>query len=138
MSRPRLWLALAAALTLGASCDTEAPSSPGAPSTRDVVLAPGESFFLQDLAVKFDGVSADSRCPLGVTCIWEGDAVVELVATDPPSPGQALELHTAGQFPREATHGRYLIRLVALSPQPREGQPVAAQDYRATLRVTPQ
>ena len=103
-----------------------------------MVLAPGESVFLQDLAVKFDGVSADSRCPVDVTCIWEGDAVVEVTASDPPSAGQALELHTAGQFPREATHGRYLIRLVALTPQPREGQPVAAQDYRATLHVTPQ
>ena len=103
-----------------------------------MALAPGESVFLQDLAVKFEGVSADSRCPVGVTCIWEGDAVVELTASDPPSGGEALELHTAGPFPREATHGRYLIRLVALTPQPREGQPVSAPDYRATLRVSAQ
>jgi hypothetical protein len=126
--------ALAAALLGGAACQDKGPSSPD--PAGEVVLAPGESARFQGLALTFDGVSGDSRCPIGVTCIWEGDAVVELTASAPPAAGQVLELHTAGQFPREGTHGGFRIALVSLTPHPRENQPVRPSQYRATLRVT--
>jgi hypothetical protein len=138
MRDPRGWLALAAVLTGGASCRSDTPSSPDTPSAREVVLAPGETAQVQGLALKFEGVSADSRCPLGVTCVWEGDAVVIVTARQPPAAGNALELHTSGRFPQEGAHGRYRIELVSLVPQPREDEAVAPGQYRATLRVSTQ
>jgi hypothetical protein len=104
-------------------------------ATREVVLSPGESRRVDGLTVKFEGVSADSRCPIGVQCFWEGDAVVRISVSEPSREGAALELHTAGRFPREGTYGRYRVRLVSLVPQPREGEPVAADRYRATLQI---
>jgi hypothetical protein len=101
-----------------------------------VVLAPGETAPVQGLVLRFEGVSADSRCPLGVTCVWEGDAVVIVTASQPPAAGNAVELHTSGRFPQEGAHGRYRIELVSLVPQPREGETVPPRQYRATLRVS--
>jgi hypothetical protein len=136
MRDARAWLAVGALLSAGASCHSQAPSSPETPSASEVVLSPGETAQVQGLAVKFDGVSADSRCPLGVTCVWEGDAVVIVTASQPPAAGSAVELHTSGRFPQEGAHGRYRIELVSLAPQPREGEAVPPAQYRATLRIS--
>ena len=137
------------AVSLGTSCRSngERPDGPAVPSapapqsgpvSREVVLAPGESSRVDGLNVKFEGVSADSRCPIGVQCFWEGDAVVVVSVSEPSRAGSNLELHTSGKFPREGRYGRYRVRLVSLVPQPREGEGVPAGEYRATLQVSAQ
>jgi hypothetical protein len=142
MRRARAGLTLLLALTGGMACRSngERPDVPSGPqmtpvATREVELAPGQSTRVNGLTLKFEGVSADSRCPIGVQCFWEGDAVVVVSVSEPSRKGAALELHTAGRFPREGTYGRYRVRLVSLVPQPRAGEPVAADRYRATLQV---
>ena len=141
MRRAGLAAAFLASLAASSACRSngerpDVPSAPqNAPLSREVELAPGESAQVEGLSVKFEGVSADSRCPVGVQCFWEGDAVVVVTLNAPARAGAALELHTAGRFPREATFGHYRVKLVSLVPQPREGEPVPAGDYRATLLV---
>jgi hypothetical protein len=125
-------LALAACRTAG---ESDTPSAPGVPVSREVRLAPGESAQVDALRITFEGVSADSRCPSDVQCFWEGDAVVVVKASEPSREAAALELHTAGRFPREGTYGRYRVRLVSLTPQPREGEAVPPGDYRAGLLI---
>jgi hypothetical protein len=138
MKAPVLAVLLLAALGACRSTgETETPATPS-PVSREVQLAPGESARVDGLTIAFEGVSADSRCPTDVTCIWEGDAVVVVRASEPSRDASALELHTAGRFPREATYGRYTVRLTALTPQPRESAPVPAEQYRATLQVVTQ
>jgi hypothetical protein len=134
-----LAIVLAAVTLLGCRTAGEGdtpPSTPATPTSREVRLAPGESARVDDLTLTFEGVSADSRCPIGVQCFWEGDAVVTVKASQPSREPAALELHTAGRFPREGTYGRYRVRLESLTPQPREGEAVPAGDYRAVLVVT--
>jgi hypothetical protein len=131
-------LALVLALAGAAACRSngERPDGPSTPaSPQEVQVALGQSQRVGALTVRFDEVSADSRCPLGVQCVWEGDAVVLLTVTATARSG-ALELHTAGRFPREGTYEGYRVRLVSLEPQPRAGEPVRVDQYRATLMVT--
>ena len=144
----RLFLAAAALLAAtssGAACRSngERPDGPAVPSapapqataaSREVVLAPGESARVEGLTLRFEGVSSDSRCPIGVQCFWEGDATVTVTASEPSREASNLELHTSGRYPREAAYGRYRVRLVSLVPQPPEGG-VPAEQYRATLLV---
>ena len=135
------------ALAIGSGCRSNGerpdgpvvPSAPApqtAPVSREVVLAPGQSARADGLTVTFDGVSADSRCPIGVQCVWEGDAVVVVTVREPSREAANLELHTSGRYPREGTYGRYRVRLVSLAPQPREGEGVPAGEYRATVLVS--
>jgi hypothetical protein len=130
-------IALVLGLAGAAACRShgERPDGPSAPtSPQEVQLTVGQSQRVGGLTVRFDEVSADSRCPLGVQCVWEGDAAVLLTVSATARSG-ALELHTAGRFPREGTYEGYRVRLVALEPQPRAGEPVRPELYRATLLV---
>ncbi|HEY2944856.1 MAG TPA: hypothetical protein VGN09_20645 [Vicinamibacteria bacterium] len=125
-------------LLLLASCSTS-PTTPRAVSLDDrFTLAPGQTAEVggTGLRVTFEEVSADSRCPVEVTCVWEGDAVAVFLLR-PASAAVRHELHTSGRYPSEVPVGDYRVRLVELAPRPRSGASPAPADYRATLLVTP-
>lgn len=104
-------------------------------------LAPAQMAAIADtgLTVTFDRVASDSRCPVDVQCVWEGDALVVVTAAQPGHDPARLELHTTasgGGGPREVRYGEFLLALASLGPQPRSQAPIEPRDYRATLRVT--
>jgi hypothetical protein len=126
------------ALILLASCATS-PTTPRPVSLADrFTLAPGQTALVEGtgLRVTFESVSADSRCPVDVTCVWEGDTVVVVSVRPAEAAPARQELHTAGRYPNEADAGDYRVRLVDLAPVPRGGASPAPGDYRATLLVT--
>ena len=84
-----------AACTSGGRLET--PSQPQVALGEAFTLKPGQSASVQDgaLRVRFESVINDSRCPRGVTCIWEGDAVVA-VSTHRGNAANRHELHTSG------------------------------------------
>ena len=125
-----------AVLLLLASCGTSPAAARPARVADPFTLAPGETAQVEGtgLAVTFESVSADSRCPSDVTCVWEGDAVVLVSAR--PATTSPRELHTSGRFATEAEVDGYRVRLVELVPVPRSGASPAPSAYRATLVVT--
>jgi len=126
------------ALVLLASCSTS-PTAPRGVSLADpFTLAPGQAAEVAGTGVRitFQGVDADSRCPVDVTCVWEGDAVVVVSVRSVAAAAVRHELHTAGRYPSEADAGDYRVRLVGLAPLPRPAASPAPGDYRATLLVT--
>lgn len=107
------------------------------PLGREFTLRVGETAVVDDTALRIslDKVAQDSRCPVDVQCVWEGDAAVSVVITDPAAP-RSYELHTSGRYATEVTHGAYHVTLVRLDPVPRSTAPLSPGDYRATLRVS--
>jgi hypothetical protein len=107
------------------------------PLGREFTLRVGETAVVDDtsLRISVDKVAQDSRCPLDVQCVWEGDAAVSVLIAGPAAP-LPYELHTSGRYAQEVTHGAYQVTLVRLDPTPRSSVPLAPGDYRATLRVT--
>ena len=134
-----MWQRLLIALLPLVSGCADSPTTP----TKNVVLdeefelAPGESARIgaTNLTVVFDSVSADSRCPVDVVCVWEGDATVAVTVLQSSGERAVLELHTSAGSAREKPYGGYVVRLVGLRPQPRQGVPIPAADYRARLEV---
>jgi hypothetical protein len=106
-------------------------------------VAFGQQFLLgQDVPVSladtgyllsFEKVLEDSRCPLGVSCIWEGNArvVVRFIAD---SDEFSLELNTSARFVTSATRGEFRVELRQLDPTPRADAPTTG--YVATLVVS--
>lgn len=132
----RLLTLLCGASVLLAACGAGTPSAGTVPFDREFTLASGDRLGTNELGVTFDRVSADSRCPADVQCIWEGDAVVALSVTV-KDVACSLELHTAGGLPHAATCGGYRFELRELVPAPASAaSPIPAGEYRATLLVT--
>lgn len=115
-----------------------------APTTIDPVL--GEDFFVryeetaaiagESLRVGFSRFDGDGRCPRGVACAWEGDAVVGVTAVREGAPAQEFTLHTHMGFQTEATYLDYRVRLLDLLPYPEAGRAIETADRCIELRVS--
>lgn len=108
-----------------------------APVNDDFTLASGRLVNVDDAAlrIRFLGVTADSRCPSDVQCVWAGNATVELeVRADGVTDTLALNTNVGA---REGVVGDYRIVLVALAPEPRSMTPIDPSEYRVTLKVVP-
>jgi hypothetical protein len=98
---------------------------------------PGDSFRLRvgemvragEVTIRFVEVACDSRCPVAVTCVWEGDAEVR-IAVD----GETVSLHTAGNEPHARTLGNITVELLELHPRP-HAPPETTPPYEAELRA---
>jgi hypothetical protein len=90
----------------------------------------------RDLEIVFEAVEADSRCPKGEACVWEGDAIVRLSAKGAAGVEEKLELHTASKGPASVGYNGWSIRLVGLEPYPVTGRTIPEAAYVVTLEVT--
>ncbi len=118
-----------------ASCESKGPTEPS-PVDQRVTLVPGQTLAVSEaaIALTFEGVSGDSRCPLNATCITGGDAQVGIEVLPARGNRANYVLHTGDMRP--VKHDDLTITLVDLSPYPFAGRPTDPRDYRATLHVT--
>src|ERR1044072_848634 len=95
------------------------PSPGGAGSGQEIqpgtqfTMAPGVEAPISgsSVHVRFDAVTNDSRCKPGQTCVWEGDATVNLTVG-----GEPVGLHTSKRMkPHDATLQGYGVQLMALT-----------------------
>jgi hypothetical protein len=84
----------------------------------------------------FVTVVNDSRCPKGVTCVWEGDAVIEVRVTREGGEAETVQLHSNAPAGQGAVVRGLRIALERLEPYPEEGRSISAGDYRAFLSIT--
>ena len=102
------WM-MAACLAM-AACGNKVgtPSGEKVPLGREFTLARRGSrrSWTTTCGSRLKSVTDDSRCPVDVTCVWEGDAKVA-VEVITPTPRAEHELHTSGRDSREAKHGAY-------------------------------
>ena len=127
--------------SLVAACGlSTGPGAPGDDDPQEVELAYGEEIQIPGtvLRVAFLGVAEDSRCPVDVTCVWEGDAAVEIGLTAGSGPTHLHVLHTAGVLePKAVDFNGVRVTLVSIEPAPREGESIPEEDYVVTLRLEP-
>lgn len=124
------------------------------PSLQESLVLPlsyGSSAKAADgaLAITFDGVVEDSRCPADVMCAWSGMVVVALRVEAVGEQGQTVELggftdydgFLLPQRPESDTTqsvevGGYVVELLAVKPYPAKNDaPPAAADYEVELIV---
>jgi len=86
------------------------------------------------LAIRFNSLEEDSRCPIGVDCVWAGVGVITVRVEETGAEPELLKLATTGQA-MTVNHGTYGIKLHALWPYPRFDRIDSAREYVATLLV---
>jgi hypothetical protein len=84
--------------------------------------------------ITFRQVHDDSRCPTDVTCVWAGDAKIEVTISRNGSPDDTRILSLTPPN-NETTSGDLQIRLVGLTPVPRQSDGSAPRAYVAQLVV---
>lgn len=122
-------------LNAGATPAARAPAE--AKVGEEFSLQPGGSAQIigEALSLRFERVVSDSRCPVGVTCVWEGDAVARIQLEGTSGQTMAADLHTSPSFSAEVTFQGYRVRLVRLAPPRQEDAQISPESYVATLIV---
>jgi len=107
---------------------------PGHP--QELVLGYGQEAAVRGtvLRVSFGQVLSDSRCPVDVVCVWQGNAEVELGIRAGMGPTHPLRLNTSLD-PRYADWMGVRITLLELKPAPRSDTQIKPEDYTVRLRV---
>jgi hypothetical protein len=126
------------ALGVVAAC-AAGPGDGGEPDVHrlpldSLVLAPGQEVRVDLLRMSFQRAGEDSRCPIDVVCVWQGNAAVELALGIGTGPSYPFVLNTANGAPA-VEHGGYRVTLLDLAPAPRAGVEIPPDEYRATVRV---
>lgn len=94
-----------------------------------------------DVWMTFANVPTDSRCPQGVTCVWAGDAVAEIVVhpgcykSGCKAASIPLALHT-NLDPRGGEGWGHRVQLLSLTPEPVHGVETVPARYVAWVRVS--
>lgn len=143
----RIVFLLATAAGLGACNGMGNATTTSGPPAATVVLADtdfdlavGKSAHVDGttLTITFNGVTADSRCPLGVFCIQAGNATLSLTAIDGAGRATPISLYPnpTPTTPDSVKIGGYEISLVALQPIRRRDVTIPPEGYVATLHVS--
>ena len=98
----------------------------------EVTLAPGSTTSVAGagITVRFVGVTEDSRCPVGATCVWQGEAKAQLAIAISQVTSQVTLVEGDNTIA-----GGYRVTLVRVEPRPADGARIVADQYRATLKI---
>lgn len=101
-----------------------------------IILSLGEEAKVGPLVLCFENILGDSRCPIDVLCIWEGDGAILMKASIRKTEPVRHPLHTHPSFGNEFEYEGYKIALTRLDPQPVSDHPIPPDEYQATLLIT--
>jgi hypothetical protein len=126
-------------LVLGSGCGDRLtlPISPSQQGARvDVTLHPGQETIVPGtiLRLGFTQVVQDSRCPIDVQCIWQGEAVLELALGIGMGPSRPDTVSTLP--PKNVTRlFGYRVTLVDVQPAPLSTRQIPPGEYAAHFLV---
>src|SRR5215216_645011 len=86
----------------------------------------------EGLKISFSSVTEDSRCPVGVDCVWAGNAAVAVKLSKAKGDSASVNLNT-NLDPKERSYEQYVITLTKLSPYPKKDSSIKKKDYVATF-----
>ena len=132
------------ALAISATCAMLGAAFSCATMETAIVAEPGVAFSLsvgKTAALKGNGtritfkqVREDSRCPVDVTCIWAGDAKIDVTISRDGAPDD-MRILSLTPPNNEILSGDLRIRFVGLMPVPRQSDANAQRAYVAKLVV---
>ena len=114
------------------------PALAGHPFGQPFTLPVGGSLEIGDakLTVGFVSILSESRCPVGATCFWEGDAAAELWLQVTGDELQPFVLHTSWSIGQQfIVLDPYTVTMTLVTPTPTLEGPIDPDTYEVTLVV---
>jgi hypothetical protein len=129
-------------ITLTLSCSNN--SEPTSPDSRQITLAKSDSVVVnlrynqnavinKKFGIKFIGVTADSRCPKNVNCVWAGDGETKITLIK-DGVSENYSLHTTLE-PKKINFSGYKILLKKLNPYPESVGEIKQEEYSVELEI---
>ena len=89
----------------------------------------------EQLAIRFERIAGDSRCPKGVTCVWAGEINCDVVVTHKGSSSKII-LTQPGltELSAEQTYKGYRL-IYFVQPYPEAAKKISTAEYRLKLTV---
>lgn len=81
-----------------------------------------------------DSIFNDSRCPTGLICFWEGDAIAAFTLTK-NNMVRSFALHTNNNFKNDTIIEGIAIKLLQITPYPVAYKSIDPDSYRAEISV---
>ncbi len=121
-----------------AGCSSGNASEIKASLGQEFILPVGQTAAINDteLVIKFESVTADSRCPKGVTCIWAGEAKCQMQITYKGSTSNIIYTESGGTDGYSQSTFNSYTAYFKLEPYPEAGKQIGANDYKLLLRIT--
>ena len=141
MSVPKIVVVIALALAglrgatpLSPGLEAGSGSSAAEAGTR-VELRFDETAKYQDLELRWLELD-DSRCPIGVACVWAGQIVATVEVARGEEESVELDLvHRIKGPPATSRAFEYELRLLGVDPHPRQGTTPERSDYVARIEI---
>lgn len=86
------------------------------------------------MAIRFEDVLEDSRCPVGATCVWVGNGKVALSVERTGESPVKIELNTTLE-PKSAKVSNTTVELADLTPTRKVGETLDKRLYVVTLKL---
>jgi hypothetical protein len=138
MCKRSLYLVAFLAIVLAAPSCGAGPGDVQARLNEEFSLSMGQSALItgENLAIRFEEVTEDSRCPREVTCIWAGrvTCMVEITHAGSSYRMALTELGLSDEYSRESYEGYELAFHV--TPYPEAGKKITRDTYRLHLIIS--
>ncbi|MEN8203655.1 MAG: hypothetical protein ABFS28_13750 [Bacteroidota bacterium] len=90
----------------------------------------------EELLLVCDSLVADSRCPIGVVCVWEGNAEVSFILGEGDHEHSAFHLNTHNSFRTDTIIQGYRYQLIDVLPYPEYGIERKQDEYSILMIVS--
>jgi hypothetical protein len=90
----------------------------------------------EPLAIRFNGIKSDSRCPIGVTCVWAGEVNCDVTVTYQGVSSNIILNQLGTDLSSETYKGYNLI--YSIEPYPQAGRQISLSEYTLILTVEKQ
>ena len=99
---------------------------------RELIFKINKTYYSNDEQLKFviNEVS-DSRCPKDVWCVWQGEAIVQIISELPEI--DTIELSTYDNL--LDTIGNFSFELIEVSPYPVFPDSIRQEDYKIKMKI---
>ena len=105
---------------------------------QEVTLKTGDilSSKSENLSVKVLKIS-DSRCAIGVVCVWQGEATVTLEVKETSSFDEAIGTVILSTFHQQVdTVNNFILKLIDVLPYPKYGVEVPDSEKSVVLKIS--
>ena len=103
---------------------------------KPVIVLVGQTVDIEgeQLAIRFNGVTGDSRCPNGVTCVWAGEVSCDVTVTYQGSSSDITLTQPGGVAPAKTIFKDYRLTF-SVDPYPQAGRKIYPSGYILNLTV---